>query len=570
MHRLHFILLILLPMVLFAQSGINVTGRISLRTINTGYDQTSKIKPDSIPEDQYAKTSVIPGLEEQLNLAIFARTSSMDITLLGDLRNNPWNTLSSIQNINRLSLTARFGQNEIVLGDFFDSGSEFFIQSREVRGAKAKFRWNRLWNAASYFETKFSGGQIQKAYGIGARLKDLYRQYETAGQYRRYFGSVVAHIGDINLFDVGLKYLYGKDDSKSVDQSINEPLTNSNMGASAKLYLWKKHLQLFSEGYYSRKDTLSATGINDHAYKAGLDFRYEQFKLVAFYQRLGYDYYSVGYPFLQNDRKGFKLNTGYYVPGIISFTVEGEQYSDNLRNEATTPTVDTRLANAGFTTHFKNWPELTLKARFRDDNSNTILDTVKTQKISRGLEGGLAYGLGSNRISASMIYIDLDDKSILVSGAPLGTKQIIASLNFYTRPADGLFISGGSVYSSMKLTNGQTNANIYAYTSGRWDIIPRKLKFEANVNFIRNDAAHGGNQDMLSNYNQLGSELSLEYFFNSNISFKLIGGKNFRHMGYSLAEAQQVIADPDYGPTFFNGYETYDAMRYGAELNWIF
>ncbi len=570
MYRLQFILLFLLPLALLAQSGMNVTGRVSLRTLNTSYDQISKIKPDSIPEDQYAKTSTIPGLEERLNLAIFARTNRVDITLLGDLRNNQWNQLNSVKNINRLSLTARFGQNEIVLGDFFDSGSEFFIQSREVRGARFKLRWEQLWNPRSYLETKVSGGQIQRAYGIGTRLKDLYRQYETAGQYRRYFASAVAHLGDATLFDVGLKYLYGKDDAHSVDESINEPLTNSNMGASAKLYLWKKHLQFFGEGYYSRKDTLSATGINDHAYKAGLDFRYQQFKLVAFYQRLGYDYYSVGYPFLQNDRKGLKLNTGYYVPGIISFTAEGEQYSDNLRQDTTTPTVHTRLAHAGFTTHFKNWPELSLKARFRDDNSNTILDTVKTQKISRGLEGGLAYGMGSNRISASVIYINLDDKSTLISGAPLGTKQFIASLNFYTRPLDALFLSGGSVYSSMELTNGQTNANIYAYASGRWDIISRKLKFEANVNFIHNDAAHGGNQDMLSDYNQLGSEFSLEYFFNSNISFKLIGGNTFRHMGYTLAEAQQVIADPDYGPTFFNSYESYDALRYGAEINWIF
>jgi len=570
MYRLKTLLLILLPVLLVAQSGLNVTGRVSLRTINTGYDETSKLKPDSISADQYAKTTVIPGLEEALNLAIFARTSSLDITLLGDLRNNQWNQLNSFQNINRLSLTAHFGQNEIILGDFFDSGSEFFIQSREVRGSKMKFRWNNLWASSSYAESKFSGGLIQKSFGIGARLRDLYHQYENAGQYRRYFGSAVLHLGDSRYFDIGLKYLYGKDDAQSVSESINEPLTNSNLGGSALVYLWKKHIQLFGEGYYSRKDTLSAQGINDHAYKAGFDFRYNQFKLIAFYQRLGYDYFSAGYPFLQNDRKGLRLNSGYYIPQVISLSFEGEQYSDNLRQDSFTPTVQTRFAKAGFTTHFKNWPEFSLKARFRDDNSDVILDTVKTQKISRGLEGGLAYGFNSNRISASILYINLDDKSVLVSGSPLGTKQLIGSLNFYTRPGNGVFISGGSVYSSLKLTNGQENKNIYAYISGRWDIIARKLKFEGSLNFISNDAAHGGNLDMLSDYNQFGSEFSFEYFFNSNISFKLIGGKNFRHMGYSQDDALLVIADPDYGPLFFNSYESYDSMRYGAELNWIF
>ena len=75
---------------------------------------------------------------------------------------------------------------------------------------------------------------------------------------------------------------------------------------------------------------------------------------------------------------------------------------------------------------------------------------------------------------------------------------------------------------------------------------------------------------MISDYFQVGVELSLEYFFNPNISFKVVGGTDFRHMRYTTAEALEVIANPDYGSLFFNSNETYDAIKYGAEINWIF
>jgi len=411
---------------------------------------------------------------------------------------------------------------------------------------------------------------VQKAYGIGSRLQGIYHQYENAGQFRRYFGSAVIHTGDTRYFDVGLKYLYAKDQQNSISQSVNEPLTNQNVGGSVKAYIWDKHIQLFGEGYVSQKDTITATEINDHAYKAGMDFRYNNFKLLALYQRLGYDYYSAGYPFLLNDRLGYKLVSGYYFPRIISLSFEGEQFSNNLTEDGLKPTTKTRLAEVGFTTHFKNLPELTLKWRFRDDNSDVIMDSVKTERISRGLEASISYAINAHRVSLATLYIDLDDHSLLAAGSPLGTEQFIASFNFYTRPLNGMFISGGSVYSTLKLTNSQKNKNLYAYLSGRWDVVPRVLKFETSINYIFNDAANGGNQDMLSDYAQFGSEFSLEYFFSSSVSFKLIGGNDFRHMGYSETAAKLVVEDVDYGPMFFNGFESFDAFKYGAELNWIF
>ena len=570
MKHLFIFLLLLLPVLSAAQSGLNVTGRVSFRTVFTDYDQASKIKPDSIPDDQYAKTTTIPGLSQALNIALFARTSGTDITLLSEMRNNPWNKLNALQNIDRFTLSARFGNSEIVLGDFFDSGSEFFIQSREIRGAKVRLKFPGLWNKTSYLNMKINAGQVQRARGIGARLRDVYHQYETAGQFRRYLGSAIVHTGDSRYYDVGLKYLYAKDDQKSVDQSINEPLTNQNFGGSLNAFLWNRKLQLFGEGYVSRKDTLSASGISDNAYKAGMDLRVGNFKFLALYQRLGFDYFSAGYPFLQNDRQGFKLNSGYYFPNLASITMEAEQYKDNLNDDALTPTTDTRLLETGFVTHVKSLPEFSLKFRFRDDNSNVILDTVKTEKISRGIEAGLAFSFNSNRISLSTIYLDLDDHSVLISGKPLGTEQFIGSLNFYLRPIDGMFLSGGSVFSSLKMTNEQENKNIYAYVSGRWDIIARTLKLETTANYIFNDAANGGTQDMLSDYAQFGLDFSIEYFFNSNISFKLIGGSDSRNMRYTTTEAQQIVINDEYGPLFFNGFESYNAMKYGAELNWIF
>jgi len=92
---------------------------------------------------------------------------------------------------------------------------------------------------------------------------------------------------------------------------------------------------------------------------------------------------------------------------------------------------------------------------------------------------------------------------------------------------------------------------------------------ESTLSLILNDAANGGVEDMLSNYWQVLGEASVEYFFNNNISVKLVGGTDTRRMDYSTKDALQIIAT-EYGPTFFNSSESYEALIYGLEINWIF
>lgn len=564
-----------LPGLLFSQKTFDLTGRVSLRTLNVQYDENSKIKPDSIPDENYGKTTLAPGLQQSINLALFARTSNMDMTFLGDIKNDPWNKLDNLERITRLSLSARFGGNhELVLGDFFESGSEFFIQSREVRGGKLNLRFDGLWNNSSYLETKFTGGRIERAFAIGDRLQDLYRQYESAGQYRRYFASGLMRLGDRDLFSIGLDYLYAKDDSTSIDQSINDPLGNQNIGVNGSLLLWGRNIRLFGEGFMSSKDTLTGKSVEDFAYQGGIDLRINRFKLLAYYYKIGYDYYSAGYPFLNNDRQGFEANTAYNFPDILTLFAEAEQYDNNLESFPNIPETTTRYVNGGFTSNFRKIPEVTLKFGFRDDNSNTLIDDdgnlIRTDKTSYTYEGRIAYSIGSNRLALSALFIDLNDNSMLAAGTPLGTEQFISSFNFYTRPSNALFISGGGVFSRLIMTNAQDNKNIYIYESSRWDVIPRKLKFESTISYLYNDAANGGFQDLLSDYFQLGAEFSLEYFFTTNISFKAIGGTDLRHMRYSTEDALNVISNPDYGPLFFNGNESYDGIRYGGEINWIF
>lgn len=559
-----------LPLVTLAQKTLDITGRVSLGSKNTQYDQVSEIKPDSIAAKDYAKSSLIPGWQQYLSVALFARSRLVDIALLSELRNNAWDRLDSWDRLDRLSLSLRFGKNEIVLGDYFETGSEFFIQSREVRGLKVHWTQDDLWGRGYFWETRLTAGQTERPSSVGQRLRGLYHQYETAGQYRRYFASGIVRFGRRNRFMAGLKYLQARDDENSVSATINEPLTNQNAGFEGELFLWQKRMRFFAEAYLSRKDTLSAQNITDNAYKAGLDLRYKRFRWQSSLYRLGYDYYSAGYPFILNDRQGLLTTASYQLPRVAVFSARAERYKNNLNAEDTRPVTTTLLAEAGITTDLPDWPQLALKYRLRNDNSTTIMDSIKTEKLSHTIDGRLSFNFSGNRVSLSAIYIDLDDRSVLQAGQPLGTSQFIGSVNFYVRPGQMMFVSGGSVYSLLKLTNNQRNDNLYLYLSGRWDIVPRRLKLEAGSSFIYNDAANGGYQDMLSDYNQLLSDISLEYFFNDFISLKLSGGSDRRRMGYTTAEALQVIADPDYGPTFFNSFESYSGFLYGVELNWIF
>jgi hypothetical protein len=433
-----------------------------------------------------------------------------------------------------------------------------------------------LWNRKSFLEITALTGLSQKALAQGERLRSLYKQFESSGQYRRYIAAGTINTGERGTYNIGLHYLWAKDDQSSIDKSLNDPLANQNMGMDAAVFLWDNKVKLFTEGFYTIKDTLDYGKEEDYSYKGGVDFRYDQFKMIAFFQRLGGNYYSAGYPFLLNDRQGARMQAAYSFPKVLIAGIDGEYYQNNLDKDESVPTTNTRRGEVSVTTQFKNVPEFTLLFGFRDDISNSVFnddnEESKTDKLSRKYEFRVSHDFNFNRVSLSTIFLNLDDFGKVAGDTLglLGTEQFIISLNFYTRPVENFFISGGGVYSRLLLTNAKDNRNIFLYQSSRWDIVSRVLILESTISGSRNDAYNGGTDDFLSNYWQVDGRLSIEYFFNQSISLKLIGGTNRRQMDFSTARAQQTLLDPDIDPTFFNGNESYNALIYGAEINWIF
>ena len=126
------------------------------------------------------------------------------------------------------------------------------------------------------------------------------------------------------------------------------------------------------------------------------------------------------------------------------------------------------------------------------------------------------------------------------------------------------------MYSDLKMTNDLKNTNLYIYESNRWDIIPRALKLETTITYIKNIADGGATQDNLGNYDQINAEISFEYFFTDQLSFKAIIGTDSKNFKYSTEDALKIIADPEYGHSYFNGNESYNGLIFGGEFNWIF
>jgi hypothetical protein len=277
---------------------------------------------------------------------------------------------------------------------------------------------------------------------------------------------------------------------------------------------------------------------------------------------------------LLTDREGILIEGAYRFADAVVVGLEGEQYEDNLDNREGIPKTTTKIAEISMETYFKNWPRISLSWRYRDDRSDVVdlgEDLLsQTKKQTQTIDGRINFARGSNRFSFSSLYIDLNDHSLVPGGEPLGTLQLVNSMNIYVRPSSQLYLSGGTVYSYMEMTNEQLNHNIYTYASGRWDILRQKLTLEATMSLLYNEADNGGVQDMLSDYNQIAGEFGLEYFFNNNISFKVIVGSDVRRMRYSTEEALQVIADPDYGPQYFDTFESYTGIKYGSEINVLF
>ena len=569
------IIIIFLPISLMAQ-GLDLTGRISFRIQNVSYDETSEIKSDSVSSDDYGKTTLVPGLHQYLNVALFGRTREMDLTLLADLRNNAWNKLEgrNLNRISRFTLNIRIRTHEIILGDYFESMSESFLQSREIRGLKYATHVESVFGAKSFVSFLGVGGVVQPAISEGDHLVDLYKQYETAGQFRRWMAAGNLRGGVKGMVDIGIKYLWAKDDESSIEESINDPIANRVLGGDLYLYFWNRNVRLFAEYLVSEKDTVGSEIFKDNAYTGGVDFSYNTFKFILSYQKYGFQYFTAGYPFLETDRKGFRGQIIYAIPQAVSFLTDIETYQNNLDNLAYAPTTKTNIVDFGVTTLMPDWPEITLILGVRKDVSDELLnqeeEVRKTDKMTSKIEGRLGFNFNSTRFLISGIYQDLDDKSLIPSSEPLGTKQIISSLNFYTQSSQLFFISGGAVYSDLKMTNDLKNTNLYIYESNRWDIIPRVLKLETTITYVKNKADGGGTQDNLGNYDQINGEISFEYFFTDQLSFKAIVGTDSKNFKYSTEDALKIIANPEYGHSYFNGNESYNGVIFGGEFNWIF
>jgi len=69
---------------------------------------------------------------------------------------------------------------------------------------------------------------------------------------------------------------------------------------------------------------------------------------------------------------------------------------------------------------------------------------------------------------------------------------------------------------------------------------------------------------------QILIRLMLRYFFTDRLSFRTILGTDSKKFKYSTEDALKIIADPEYGPTYFNGNESYNGVILGGEFNWIF
>lgn len=567
---LSYILIVSIPVLVVAQSEFNLTGRASLRTENVQYVETSDILPDSINSEDYGKTTLIPGLNHRLNLALFGRTKDLDMNFLSDLDYNDWNKF----NFRRFSLDMQYYNHELMLGDYFESVNETFLFSREIRGGRYRLNIDDVLGVNSYLKLNALGGIIQRAAAEGDRFLDLYKQFETSGQYRRVMAAADARLGVPGSYEIACNYLWGEDQKSSIDTSLNEPLANIVYGILGNFYLWDRKIRLFGEFYQSRKDTLTASNIKDNSYNGGIDFQFNSIKVVFSYQRLGYDYYTVGNPFLETDKKGFKGLIAYVLSDVVGLNSDFEVYEDNLDKISVIPTTDTKLLNIGATTYIPAWPELTIRYGLRSDKSNTINDQeenpINNDKTTEKLEGRVGYSINDTRFTLSAFQLDLKDESLLTSGTPLGTEQFITSFNLYTSAIKNFFFSGGFVYSHLEMTNDQKNYNTYLYGTFRWDIIPRILKLESDLTYIRNKASGAEDQDVLSNYDNIVGEISLEYFFSNQVSFKLIAGTDQKKYSYSNEKALEIIADPAYGPTYFNLNESYDAIIFGGEINWLF
>ncbi|MBN1757025.1 MAG: hypothetical protein JW863_01835 [Chitinispirillaceae bacterium] len=314
----------------------------TLRTIESVLRPQNRY-PGEQSDDWYS------GIQPELQFFANGRRGNADINLLMDLYSNQWLSTTNYIGKNMFNLSMNYAQQSVVIGDFFESGSETSIPGRQMTGIKYSGKYLEMGRGEKRLEFKLAAGETEIAKDSGDHEIFVYNQSVDTGMSQRqqitYLAeatfkptrqSSIAARGIIAHDQTG-KPLFRKALS---DPAALDPVVAQTGCITGSLFLFERKLELFGEIDLGSADTLDdSTGDEIVWYNPNVEkaipevfslFKPDDFQEHAAgiagargdaggytgevkYMQIAPSYYSAGDPYLINWRKNLNASVGKIV-----------------------------------------------------------------------------------------------------------------------------------------------------------------------------------------------------------------------------------------------------------------
>jgi hypothetical protein len=151
---------------------------------------------DSLRQTRYpGETGTrISGLQPELQIFTSGRRKSADINLLMDVYGNQWIDQPLHMRKNSFNLSANYQEQHVVVGDFFESGSETSVSGRKFTGIRYGGSFLPMGKGDKRISLKLAGGETEIPKDVGRRELDLYSDTVDTGMSLRQQISYVAGV----------------------------------------------------------------------------------------------------------------------------------------------------------------------------------------------------------------------------------------------------------------------------------------------------------------------------------------------------------------------------------------
>lgn len=516
-------LLVLFMGALLQAAPLNLAGNSTVSVENVFYSSAKD-----------SNQQLIDGVKVPVSVVMMGRQAGWDFNLVSNFYVNQWNENKIKVDLLTLQTKSKIGGNDLslVLGDTYFRKSPYTIMNRKIRGLSGNAALLTGPNNADLLSLNFVLGQSKEAQEESSHIANTtYRRIATTGTYRQYLGTGVLRFKPLADLNADVTVLHAFDDKNSI-KAQTTGIRNTLFGTRVDYSFWKQQILcgvLFDRSSYD-ENILDHTGaVDDNVVQASLEGRIKEFKFNGGFDYVGPYYFTAGYPYLENNRRGFNAEIGYTVKGLLQGDISFEDYVTNLDNDTTMHATRTDLVNVNLLTAWDKNPNFNVGYTLKNEKSPQLADRTlvdrQSHTVSTGLDVNWPLVRGSFTVSDKIIK---DNSQLYIAAGSTvdstifeNTNQLSFSTSLRYRPTSTVTLMGGAnniISSSTARDNKEQKLLInYFYLSMVSYVAQRKYSPTIDLTYSNNiDRVDDGNTKHF-----LKAKTGLEYKLNKAQSAKL-------------------------------------------------